>query len=302
MPAISEQWPYLLEPGLKAIFQQQATALATESRVPALFNVMPSDKAAEYFLSIGGMGDWDQYEGVIHYDNMDQGYRTTLTHSEFAKGFAVERKLVDDDLYSIIKERPAGLAISAMRTREKHAASIFNNAFNSSYAGGDGVELCDASHPLAPTHSGDTQGNIGTSALSYDSVIATRQLMRSFTDDRGELIQVMPDTLLVPAELEQTAWEIWKTMNKPNTADYVDNFARGFLQNVIVWDYLTDANNWFLIDSTLAKRHLLWLDRVPLEFKMDPASDFNLVAKYRGYMRYSYGWSDWKWVYGHSVT
>jgi len=47
---------------------------------------------------------------------------------------------------------------------------------------------------------------------------------------------------------------------------------------------------------------LLWYWRVRAELGIDPTSDFNLVAKYRGYMRYSFGWDDFRWVYGHEVA
>jgi phage major head subunit gpT-like protein len=222
-------------------------------------------------------------------------------HEEYTKGFKVERKLYDDDLYNIINQRPRGLATSAVRTKEKHAASVFNNAFSASYTGGDSVSLCNDSHPYSPVNA-TTQDNKGTTALSYDAVIATRKLMREYKDDRGELITVIPDTILVPPELEDTAWNIINSMNKPGTADNDGNYVRSLSWNVIVWDYLTDANNWFMIDSTYAKEHLHWLDRVPLEFTMDPTSDFNLEARFRGYQRYVYGWSDWVFIYGHEVT
>lgn len=303
--AISEQWAELLEPGLRTIFNLQFSALSDASRIPILFNQMGSEKSAEYFLGVGGMSDWEQYKGTIEYDDPEQGYKTTLTHEEFVKGFKVERKLVDDDLYNIINQRPAGLAMSAMRTREKHAASIFNNAFSATYAGGDSVELCGA-HPYSPGNA-TTQSSAGTTALSYDAVVATRKLMRSYKDDRGELVAINPDLIVHPPELEDTANAIVNTMNssstnKPGTTDFEDNFvARQGIQH-LNWDYLTDANNWFLVDSQLAKLHLLWLDRIALEFSMDPTSDFNLEAKYRGYMRYSYGWSDWRWAYGHAVA
>jgi len=298
--AISEQWAYLLEPGLRTIFNVQRDALAAASKIPMLFGAGTSSKAVEYFLGMGGMGDWAEYKGAIEYDDMEQGWRTTLTNVPYVKGFQIERELVDDDQYNVINQRPANLAISAMRTREKHAASVFNNAFSGSYLGGDAIALCGA-HPYSPGNA-TTQANNGTTALSYAAVDSTRQLMRAFVDDRGELVSVMPDTLLVPPELEETAWAIWRTTNKVDTADAHANFISGFVRQVVVWDYLTDANNWFLIDSTLAKQQLHWLDRIPLEFAMDPTSDFNLVAKYRGYMRYTYGWSDFRWVYGHAVT
>lgn len=298
--AISEQWNELLEPGLRAIFDQTREGMAASSRIPTLYNITTSSKAQEHDLGIGGMGDWNEYKGAIEYDDLEQGYKTTYTHTEFVKGFAVERKLVDDDLYNIINARPRALAISAMRSREKDGASVFNNAFSSSFVGGDGIELCGA-HPYSPSNA-STQSNAGSTALSYDAIIATRKLMREYQDDRGELVSIMPNTLLVPPELENTAWEILESINKPDTANNNGNYVRSTGIDVVVWDYLTDANNWFLLDSTLAGLYLNWFDRVALEFTPDPASDFNLVAKYRGYMRYSYGWSDWRFVYGHNVA
>ena len=300
MTAINEKWANLLEPGLRQIFDITRDGMAAQAVAPQLFNVSTSSKAQEHDLGEGGFGDWNEYKGTINYDDDDEGWKTTYTHAEFVKGFAVERKLVDDDLYNIINRKPRKLAISAERTKEKAAASVFNNAFSSSYAGGDAVELCGA-HPYSPVNA-STQANNGTSALTYDNVIATRKLMRAYTDDRAELVSVMPDTILVPPELENTAWEILESTNKPDTANNNGNYVRSNGFRLIVWDYLTDANNWFMIDSGLASLYLNWFDRVPLEFTADPTSDYNLVAKYRGYMRYSYGWSDWRWVYGHAVA
>jgi phage major head subunit gpT-like protein len=300
--AIQEQWAYLLDPGLRSIFQIQRDALAAESVIPRLFNVASSSKAVEYDLAMGGFSDWREYKGAIEYDDPEQGYRTSYTHTEFARGFKVERRLVDDDQYNVINKRPAGLALSAMRKREKDAASVFNNHTSTSYNGADGVPLCDGSHPYSPANTGSTQSNEGSTAFSYQAVVDTRELMRAYVDDRGELVQVNPDTILLPPELEEEGFAVIKTMNKVDITDYHANFVASQIKNVIVWDYLTDANNWWLIDSRLSKLYLNWFDRVPLEFEMDPTSDFRLEARFRGYMRYSYGWSDWRWVYGHTVT
>ena len=297
--AISEQWAYLLEPGLREVFYTTRDALAAQSKIPFLFDVLTSQKAQEHFLQIGGMGNWKAYKGAIEYDDLEQGYRTTLTHEEYVQGFKIERKLVEDDQYGLFMDRPAELAMSAMRTRETHAASVFNNAFSTSYQGGDAKPLCEDDHPKSPANAG-SQDNEGTLALSYTNVEAVRQLMRAWTDDRGNLIAVQPDTLLVPPELEKTAFEIVRTPNVPDTTDYKANFVSGFVRQVVVWDYLTDANAWFVIDSQRAKQALKWLDRVPLEFALDPTSEFRLESRWRGYMRYSYGWKDWRWVYGNN--
>lgn len=299
--AISEQWAELLAPGLREIFNQTQAALAATSRIPLLFDVIGSQKAAEEFLSVGGMGNWNPYTGAIEYDDLNKGYKTTLTHEEYVRGFKIERKLVEDDQYGLFRDRPAELAMAAMRTREVHAASVFNNAFSTSYQGGDGKPLCEDDHPKSPSNAG-TLDNEGALALTYANVVLTRQYMRAWTDDRGNLIPMNPDTILVPPELEDTAFEIVRTANVPSTADYRANFVQGFVRNVIVWDYLTDANAWFLIDSAAARLNLKWVDRVGLEFELDPTSNFSLESRWRGYMRYSYGFKDWRWVYGNNPS
>ncbi len=298
--AISEQWAYLLEPGLREIFFMQVDALAAESKIPILFDEIGSNKASEAFVGVGGMGDWQSYKGAIEYDDIEQGFKSTITHDEKVKGFKVERKLVDDDQYNIIRPQPAQMALSAMRTREKDAANIFVNSFSSG-TGGDSSYLCVSTHDYSPSN-GAHQSNAGSSALSYSAINTTRLAMRALEDDRGELIQCMPDTLLVPPELEETAHMIFRTQNQVDTTDYHANFVGSWLKRVVVWDYLTDANDWWLIDSRMAKLYLKWINRIPLEFELDPTSNFRLEARFRGYMRYSTGWSDWRWVYGHSVT
>ena len=213
---------------------------------------------------------------------------------------------MDDDQYNIINARPRGLALAAMRTREKHAASVFVNAFTDAYAGADSVGLCSAAHPYSPINA-SVQNNEGTYSLSYDNVVTVRRLMREFKDDRGELVPINPRLILVPPELEEAAVQICKTMRGPDSqVPGVANYEANLVQEVgigyLVWDYLTDANAWFLIDPELGKMSLKWFDRVPLEFAMDPTSDFTLAARFRGYMRYSYGWNDWRWVYGNNPS
>jgi phage major head subunit gpT-like protein len=303
---ISQNWPILLEPGLRAIFELARQPIIEQSRIPNFFNVTTSQKAQEHDQGLGGMSDWNEYGGQIEYDDTELGYKVTYTHKEYAKGIAIERKLVDDDMYNIINNRVSLLALTAERTREKHGASVFDLAFSSAQVGGDSKPLCASDHPASPVNA-TTQSNAGSTALSYDSIIATRKLMRAFKDDTGELTPIMPDTILVPPALEETAYYATRavveptdgtTASEPTNPNYVR--SKGF--NVVVWDYLSDTNNWFMIDSSLGKRHLHWFNRVPLEFAFDPTGGYDLVARYRGYMRYSYGFSDWRWIYGHAVA
>jgi len=213
-----------------------------------------------------------------------------------------------DDLYNIISKKPRGLAVAAKRTVEKSAASVFNNAFTGTgsitvegttvLSNTEALSLCNDAH--TSTAVSTTQDNYGTTALSATSVEATRILMAGFKDDRDNAISVQPDMILVPRNLEQTAWEIISSKGKVDTAENNANFHYGKYK-LAVWDYLSDSNDWFMIDSTMMKLYLNWFDRIPLEFFQDKSFD-TLIAKYAVYARWSYGYSGWQWVYGNKVS
>lgn len=264
-----------------------------------LFGIESSSKAVEYDLGLGGTGDLVEFDGTISYDDFKQQYRVSYTHKEWVKGMKIERKLVDDDQYSVINKRPQQLALVSKRTMEKHGASVFNNAFNSSiFAGGDGLSLCNSAHTYVGTST--TVGNTGTTALSATAVEATRLLMRQFTDESDNLMIASGDTLVVPPNLEETAWEIVNASGKLDTGDNNPNFNKGKYK-VIVWDYLTDTNNWFMVDSRMSKMYLKWFQRVPTEFNKDKDFD-TYLSKWSVYSRYSYGFSGWSWLFGHNVA
>lgn len=293
----SEGFGYLLDPGLRKIFMDEYNA--PEGQRENLFGIEKSNKATEYDLGIGGTGDLVEFDGTIAYDDFKQQYRVTYTHKEWVKGMKIERKLVDDDLYSIINKRPQALAMVAKRTMEKQSASVFNNAFNSSiFSGGDGLSLCNSSHTFVGVSS--TNSNSGTTALSATAVEATRLLMRTFTDETGNLLISRADTLLVPPALEETAWEIVNSSGKLDTSDNNPNFSKGKYK-IISWDWLSDSNNWFMMDSRMMKMYLKWFQRVPTEFNKDKDFD-TYLSKWSVYSRYSFGFSDWPWVYGQNVA
>ena len=290
---ISENWPDLLEPGLRKVFDD--TLRERPSNISILFDVQSSNKAVEHDLSETSLLDFEPMTNGVPYDDMTEGYKTNYVHTELARGFKVERKLVDDDLYGVINRRPSRLGRSARRRREKDAASMFNNAFNAGFTFGDGVSLCNSAHPS--NNSSATQSNTGTLVLNDVNLETTRRNMIGFQDDRQGIIEVEPDFLLVPLALEQTGWEIINSKGKPDTADNNANFHMGKYKMLVWPNYLTSSAQWYLMDSLMMKEYHLWFDRITPEFQKDREFD-TYNAKYSGYMRYSFGASDWRAIYG----
>ena len=305
-PMISENWPRFIYPVIRKEWLQQLAAIASSAM--QMFGVQKSNDSVEFSQGIGNFGEVPEYnssdaEGnpaAIPYDSISPLFETTFTHKEYVKGVAIERKLIDDNRTGTIKRKVQALGHAFGTTRAIHASSIFNNAF-ADVLGGDGVVLCSASHP---TNKVDTTAvsNLGTSALDNSSVIATLLAGMNQLSDRGTPMPAIFNVLYVPTALEEAAWTIVSSLKKSGTADNDGNYVGSKGLNVVVDPYLSDSNNWFMLDASLAKMHMLWFDRVKPEIAMDLMSDFNIVARYRGYMRHSFGWDDHRFIYGHNVT
>jgi len=306
VPLVTENFGDLLEPGLRKIFDDQYKALPT--MIPSLYSMQTAATSYEKTSSVGAFGDFSDFDasGQIVYDDIAQGYDVKVEFKQWVSGFQVERKLYDDELYGIINKKPRGLAIAAQRTREKHAVTPFSGAFTGSgtiagiLTNSEGLSLCNSAHTSNASSGYTNQSNTGTTALSATSIEATRRLMAAWTDDRGNVIAVNPDLILIPRALEEQAWTIIATKGEVDSAENNANFHYGKYK-LAVWDYLPDSNNWFFIDSVMMKSMLEWYDRIPLEFGQEMSFD-TFVAKYRSYMRYGYGWNDWRWIYGHNVA
>ena len=297
--AISENFGDLLDSRFRKIFQTEYKERINESMIPFLFGMEKSTRAYEMMSGVGGMSDLQDFDGSISYDSFGQLYDKTFTFPEKCLGIKVERKLSDDDLFNIMDAKPWQLGISVARTREKTAAAVFNSAFVGT-GGPDSLPLCSASHPYSPDDA-TTQSNAGSTAFSATAVEATRRLgYTSIFNDRGELMEVNYDLILCAVGNEETAWELINSAGKVNTANNNRNFHEGRYK-LAVWHRLTDSTNWFMLDSVLCKKFLLWWDRVNGDFNYDRDFD-TMVAKWSVYERYAAGHAAWQGIYGHNVT
>ena len=306
-----QQFGRLLEPGLRKIFMETYKELPEQ--YSQVFNVQDSKKAIETDLRMGGFGMWEKKDsaGMIKYQDVPDTAALQYVHEEYASGFTVERKLVDDEQYGQIGKMAKALGRGARATIETKAAQIFNTAIqggtgnNVPINGFDGTPLISNAHKRLD---GGTMSNIlstGDGAGAANGALSDRNLKaaliqsRRQVDDKGILIQVQPKILLVPPSLEYIARTITGSNTISRTGDGASaatndkNTLEGL--RVVVMDYLTSNTAWFLLDPTVHELNFFWRKR--LEFKQD--EDFSTMAsKYRGYMRFSVGYSDYRGVFG----
>lgn len=293
---ISDNFGKLLEPGLRKIFFE--TYAEVPEQFSRIYKVNTSKMAKETDYGLGAFGDWTKRENnlsPVDYATISPGLERTYVHEAFTKGFMIERELYDDEQYRQISKFPKGMARAGRAFVEKEAAKTLINGFT--VAGYDGKPLLANDHPLLD--SSGVGDNLITGELNDANLKIALQCMRETVDEAGNLVHFRANKLVVPPALEFTAKELINSAQKAGT-DYNDiNTIKGALE-VVVYDFIGEAAGgsdtaWFVVDGSQHELNFFW--RVKPEFKW--AEDFDtFVAKYRGYMRFSYGYSDWRGIVG----
>ena len=296
MTLVSQNFTQLtdFDPVLAEIFYQQYNQHPQLRQ--QVFGMRRSLKAKETELRLGSFGDPVEFDGAVEYETPSRDYEIVYSHTHFVKGFSIEQTLLEDMQYDGIFASAAEMGRAFARKQEKDAWSVFNNA--TSTVGYDGKALIANDHPRSRTDATavDNLLALALSAANLETAITT---MQAFGDDKGEEISIMPDLLIVPRALRKTALELTGSPLNPETANNAINVHSGLRTLVVPW--LTDTNRWFVVDSALAKQHLKWWDRIDPTFAAE--DDFNtLIRRYRGRMRYSYGWSDFRWIIGSEAS
>jgi len=289
--------PKLLWPGLNQIWGMAYTEYKPEW--DQCFKTYSSEKNYEEDAGLTGMGLAPQKnEGdALYYDTMKQAYISRYQNIAYAIGFAITREEIADNQYAEFgAQRARNIAFSMHQTKENVAANVFNRAFSNTYAGGDGVSLVDGSHPV--------EGGILSNELPIAADLSEASLedaliaIAQFRDNRNNHINVMGEKLLIPPQLMFDATRILRNPERPGTAQRDINaiYTLGLLPGGIVVDhYLTDTDAWFIL--TNCPVGLKYFEREAARFEND--NDFNTKnALFSGYERYSFGWSDWRGIYG----
>jgi len=212
--------------------------------------------------------------------------------------------MVDDDQFREIEKRAKGLAISLNRTVEKSAADVLNNGTTAGggtedthISGGDSYALFYASHPRSD--GGTAISNTTSKDLAEDAIEDITVAMRETLDDRGELMLVAPDTLIIPPSLEREARILLESSGRVGTTNNDINPYQGAL-NLVVWPFISSAAGgsdtaYYVMDKSSHKLNWFWRKKSSLDQNLD--FDTGNV-EYKLTARWSNGFSDWRGTFG----
>jgi len=290
--------PALLKAGLAAVYGEY-------TKYPAnwkdLFTVFRSDKQVEQevemqFLPIAAYRPEGAPTAV---SVMQQKSITSYVHKYFSIGMIMSRMMIMDNLYkSYFPMIATSLKASLDQAKEVVGASVFNNSTNPAYPGGDGVPLLSTMHPITGGVIANTPAvPIDLSEASIEQgLIATHQ----FKDQAGLTVKTLVQKLAVPATGEYVADRLlgsqFRTDSNTNDISAIYNtkaIPKGYVVNQFF--SLLMPNAWYLItDANNGLKHYIRED-VGTDVYTEPLTN-NLIVT--GTERYSFGWSNWRSVYG----
>ena len=281
-----------LLPGLNALFGLEYARYGEEHK--EIYETESSDRSFKEETKLAGFAAAPlKSEGAaIAYDNAQEAFTARYNHVTIALGFSLTEEAVEDNLYDSLSARyTKALARSMANTKQVRAANVLNNGFNANFAGGDGVSLFNASHPLV---SGGVNSNTQGVATDLNETALENAVIQiaAWTDERGLLIASKPRKLVIPPALQFVATRLLDTELRVATADNDINALRtngAIPEGYTVNHFLTDDNAYFL--TTDVPNGMKHFERTPLTTSMDGDFDTGNV-RYKARERYSFGWSD----------
>ena len=265
-----------------------------------IFDTESSDRAFEEEVMLSGFAEAPvKSEGAqISYDTGQETWTARYTHETIALAFSLTEEAMEDNLYDSLSARyTKALARSMNQTKQVKAANVLNNGFSTTYPGGDAKPLMTTDHPTVSA--GDQSNEPSTAADLNETSLENAMIdIAAFKDERGLKTNVQARRLIVPPALQFVADRLVNTPGRVSTADNDINALRNM--NAIpdgysVNHYLTDTDAFFIrTDAPNGLKHFV---RTAMSTGME--GDFETGnVRYKARDRYSFGWSDWRGVYG----
>ena len=287
-----------LEPGLNALFGMEYARY--EGEHAEIFDTESSDRAFEEEVMLVGFGNAPtKTEGAgVDFDDANEAYTARYSHETVALAFALTEEAIEDNLYDRLGARyTKALARSMAHSKQVKAAAVLNNAFNSSFTGGDGVELCSLAHPLG---AGGTFANEPSTAADLNETSLENALIdiSTFVDERNMIIALRGAKMVIPPQLQFIADRLLESTLRPSTADNDINAVKNMgmvPEGYTVNHFLTDPDAFFI--KTDAPNGFKHFERSPMRTNMEADFDTGNM-RFKARERYSFGFSDPRCVFG----
>ncbi|MDG4595483.1 MAG: Mu-like prophage major head subunit gpT family protein [Candidatus Contendobacter sp.] len=260
---------------------------------------VPSGSAQNDYKWLSSFPRMRRWIGDKHVKSL-AAFSYTIVNDDWEATIEVDRNHIADDTLGIYapQAQMAGFA-AAQLPDEIVFALVAAGATNSCY---DGQPFFATDHPVGTSTASNKDNNplqADTLAHAQASYGAARSAMQAYVDDEGRSLGVMPDVLLVPPALEDTARILMTAERFGDNPNPYRNTAE-----VVVSPWLTDPDAWYLLDCTKPVRPFIYQERTAPTFVQQTGMDNDAVFNRRAYKygaeaRAAGGYAFWQLAYAN---
>ncbi len=296
-------WNHLLRPGLRTDFRDSYQSFPEEFGY--FLDVENLDRAEEERVAVSGLGRMVQKGEIepITFVDAVMSDKYEFVDDEFALGFMVSKRQMEDDQYGASSQNAKWLGRSARLTQEYIGGALLDDAFTGSvYTGLLGEVLCHPTHALlngSSTWSNEVSGNPSLSVTAYQAAL---ELGEAQVDHQGDPMPIQLKRLLVDRTDEWMAIQLTKNREEPYTTDRNVNAAliKSQVRDYRLLHYTTVDGSWFMQDPSLIDMKFKF--RVRPEFGDDMDSGGTLAARYWARQRVMAYFFDQRGIIGSDGT
>jgi hypothetical protein len=272
------------------------------NRWKKVYEERKSKRKFERVMSVTGVGDVpEKGEGEAYTSSVIRpGWSKDYLHTEFGMMFEATQTALEDDQYDQLSNHARWFMFSANVVVEKRAALLFNNGFSSEQSP-DGVTIFNSSHVLK---GGGTARNVPANAADLSATSLEQALIDFATQTKVEAGQLAapPSSLIlhVPPQLEFQAVRILNSTLRPGSADNDVNAMKSERKwTVVVNEYLSDEDAWFLLDANKKGHGFVSYSRVGMSMEPAMTDPRTRNRLYPIRWRRSFGNEFWQGSYGN---
>ena len=222
-----------------------------------------------------------------------------LKNKTWEATLGVERSALEDDKYGQIRIRIEDLAKNVSLHKNKLVFETLISGVTQKCFDGQNFFSTTHKYQGKGVYSG-SQSNLGTLTLTEANLNTTISNMAKLKSSAGEPLNVIPDTIVVPPDLEWTSKEL--VFSSSIGTSHSVNTLKGTL-NVIVSPYITDTDSWYLLSCENVLKPIILQERCGVEFVSlgaDSEEGFMRDLFMFGVRaRYNAGYSYWQLAYAN---
>lgn len=243
----------------------------TPSVLDKLATTVVSGTREEQYAWLGRFPKMREWIGERVIDNLS-AYGFVIKNRDWEATVEVDRNDIEDDAYGVYSPMFKAMGESARLHPDVLLFELIAGGFTGKCY--DEQFYFDTDHPR---ESGGVQSNKDTAALSADSYAAARAQMMALVDDKGKTLNIIPDLLVVPPQLERTALELLRATLLDGGGS---NVYAGTAEPLVVPALAGNPTAWYLFDTKKFVKPFVFQRRKEPNFvSLDKPDDENVFMK-----------------------